>query len=773
MKTQANRIKPHFFYKLLLSLIAVVIIILIIVFIATDYYISILEHNIITSYRNTLKLITETMVDSSIWVSLDKKINSILNSKNLKVLAESQNPEKDFAHGYPLLGLQDYNYLYKNILHSIYFFNIKKNVVITKTGVVKVNTFFNIYFRDFPQDERFNMDITGYPKPVTYYQKYRSLYLEYVYPFYYEFPGNSGNLIMVNYTEDYFHNFLNRNKTSPQSELFIIKHNGDILAHSNRSKLGASIRNKSILKKIKIGEPFYTDYFGENTLIISCPISGEQDYFENENLSEMATGFNSQDFFVAAIPYEDIYDQPVAVRNTLLLIGGIVIMLAVLISFFISKILYKPIYKLYSLFGSLRSLSVRSVSDINFLEQKIETMLTDRKRLESAVPNMNDQYLFKFLTTDHQPDGGNIHKLLEQEGIRFNHDNFIVSVIEFFYTNEFIKNRHLEEQVSLIDRIYGHIIKRFSLFYEMQVVKIRKNTICIILNVPDNITVQNIVGIIRDLLAAKELNQISIDIFYSISGLHKHINELTQAYREATVALLTLSLYEPRRIAVYKPQQKDEKTYHYSEDEENKLMNYILSGHRNSALRLLNDIIAKNQNKKISIGAMQELYLKLYLSGKYILDKKMVTLAKHHSSEFLNIPEVYKYANVIDLSQNVENFLIKLINVSYVCTEGKLNVQAVVDYINNNFQNDFSLEMIADNFKVSVRHLSLLLKRHLGISYQGYINHLRIRKAKKLLTETNQTLDGISAACGFNSRHTLIRMFKKLEGITPTQYRII
>jgi two-component system response regulator YesN len=279
-------------------------------------------------------------------------------------------------------------------------------------------------------------------------------------------------------------------------------------------------------------------------------------------------------------------------------------------------------------------------------------------------------------------------------------------------------------------------------------------------------------NVIKDLDAEKYFDQNFIDVFYGISEIHRGLEGLNQAYKEAVDAILNLSLYGQKHIALYNSQEKDDKKYHYPPDEENMFINYILSGYRDNALQLLNNIIVKNQNRKISILNMKELYLRLYFTGKTILEKKKLSLARNSNFEQINITEAYKDMNVVDLSQHVFKFLLKIINFSFNHKKGKLDVCSVINYINENFHNDYSLEMIADSFKVSPGHLSYLLKNHLGVSYQDYINDLRIKKSKQLLAQTHDTIDSISTECGFNSRHTFIRMFKKLEGITPTQYRV-
>ena len=87
------------------------------------------------------------------------------------------------------------------------------------------------------------------------------------------------------------------------------------------------------------------------------------------------------------------------------------------------------------------------------------------------------------------------------------------------------------------------------------------------------------------------------------------------------------------------------------------------------------------------------------------------------------------------------------------------------------YNEDIYLEKLAAEYHVSASYLSRVFKDHYGITFQQHLANTRIRHAKELLMATDQTINVISESVGFNSRNTFIRMFKKLEGVSPTEYR--
>ncbi len=87
---------------------------------------------------------------------------------------------------------------------------------------------------------------------------------------------------------------------------------------------------------------------------------------------------------------------------------------------------------------------------------------------------------------------------------------------------------------------------------------------------------------------------------------------------------------------------------------------------------------------------------------------------------------------------------------------------------------DITLDSLAESLNIMPRDLSTLINRHFGINYYEFINRYRIEEAKRMLTSTdyiNTTITDIYLQVGFNSKSVFYTFFKKIEGITPTQFR--
>ncbi len=102
-------------------------------------------------------------------------------------------------------------------------------------------------------------------------------------------------------------------------------------------------------------------------------------------------------------------------------------------------------------------------------------------------------------------------------------------------------------------------------------------------------------------------------------------------------------------------------------------------------------------------------------------------------------------------------------------SEGK--IERVKEFLERNYDKRVSLEDVAELVYLSPKYLSRLFKEVTGIGFNQYRLARKMEKAREILTETGLTVNEISYRLGYRNMESFIRMFKKLIGLTPTQYR--
>lgn len=104
-------------------------------------------------------------------------------------------------------------------------------------------------------------------------------------------------------------------------------------------------------------------------------------------------------------------------------------------------------------------------------------------------------------------------------------------------------------------------------------------------------------------------------------------------------------------------------------------------------------------------------------------------------------------------------------------TEGREErIVDIMNYLKNHYK-DVTLDELAENFNLSKPYLSKYIKENAGITFQEAVKKARMKKARALLKESNQTVESIAASVGYENVEHFNRLFKKSYGMTPVQFR--
>lgn len=98
-------------------------------------------------------------------------------------------------------------------------------------------------------------------------------------------------------------------------------------------------------------------------------------------------------------------------------------------------------------------------------------------------------------------------------------------------------------------------------------------------------------------------------------------------------------------------------------------------------------------------------------------------------------------------------------------------LNSIISYIDNNFDRGVTLQDVADNENLNIYYLSHYIKKSLGITFQEYLNTMRLEKAIVLLSRTDKTITDVAFESGFPSVKSLNNLFKNEYNCTPSQFR--
>ena len=104
-------------------------------------------------------------------------------------------------------------------------------------------------------------------------------------------------------------------------------------------------------------------------------------------------------------------------------------------------------------------------------------------------------------------------------------------------------------------------------------------------------------------------------------------------------------------------------------------------------------------------------------------------------------------------------------------TSGHKSVQMMIDYTEAHYQQDISIQNLADHCSINANYASQIFRQEMGITFISYLTSLRMDHAAWLLTHTSQTVFTIAAQVGYSDYFYFAKVFKKAMGCTPTAFR--
>ena len=98
-------------------------------------------------------------------------------------------------------------------------------------------------------------------------------------------------------------------------------------------------------------------------------------------------------------------------------------------------------------------------------------------------------------------------------------------------------------------------------------------------------------------------------------------------------------------------------------------------------------------------------------------------------------------------------------------------IHGITQYLQEHLAEEVSLSVLAEEFHLSAQYISQLFKNEIGVGFLAYLTNIRMERAKQLLLSTSLSIAEVSEQSGYGDYRVFTKVFKKSEGVTPSQYR--
>ncbi len=212
--------------------------------------------------------------------------------------------------------------------------------------------------------------------------------------------------------------------------------------------------------------------------------------------------------------------------------------------------------------------------------------------------------------------------------------------------------------------------------------------------------------------------------------------------------------------------------YYYPYEYEENILSCISSGNEKGLRGILDELKEKN-----ILNGELDIQLKICFYYDLLSTYKKAAERNRYDARPINSLLINMAKDDASVKTSIDELCGALIDMCRLSSRIKHHdideTAAVVDrYIAENFADpDLNLNMIADHFGISRQTISKKFGASFGVKVSDHIHEVRIRESKKLLAQSSLNISDIAMLVGYADSNSFIRVFKKVTGITPGQYR--
>lgn len=201
---------------------------------------------------------------------------------------------------------------------------------------------------------------------------------------------------------------------------------------------------------------------------------------------------------------------------------------------------------------------------------------------------------------------------------------------------------------------------------------------------------------------------------------------------------------------------------------------FLHSGTTGGAKRVIEGVFTRIGNEQLK-SSLLRIYIvtDIYLTAKMFLES--IGISKEIYVEAVGDTDTA--IQQFRTSESTKSYMIDLLEK---CVEmrkiridtSKTAINQAKIYISEHFHEpDISLGSVAASVNICAPYFCFLFKKELGETFVSYLTSVRMKKAKELLCCSSKRIAQIADEVGYNDYHYFTGLFKKLNGITPCEFR--
>lgn len=538
---------------------------------------------------------------------------------------------------------------------------------------------------------------------------------------------------------------------------------------------------KGVDNSISLDSISYDDFISENRLV-DIKLGGET-YIGSFKKSQHF------DFKYCVLILKTRYFRAISYLKLIIAVQTVVVLLiATVLSMYYSVRNYNPISRIIKLFRSYYNISDDSVN-FDKIGSYLENLLAENRTLAAswkrAQAELSNQFVAGFIkgwNTDIETLRKTISKT---DSITLKEVPYIVLLAAFSdisgcNLDNVAKSHGRADTYQLLQYVFNDVFTKKLLSRFTGMLCSFEGTYVCIINTDGAEESREIIKKSAAECIDWYRDNLNLNMVIGVSGVHDDLEMLPKAYNEAS-QIISYQLFwgeASKALMMYDESgtifSSENKSMVEFLDNEKKLHNLLVAKDYEKAYELLDRILEESFVQDINYMSINQ--CRMYSLINTFISSLGDVYEKDNNDFFKKLKLVNRMmeANSIDSAKSIMHDIFDDI-IMYVkensTAEQPKWLTDIVEYVNKNYSDpNLNISIISDHIGMNLTYVGRTFKKYFGCGLTDYIHIQRIKACKRLLEE-GKSVKEAATAVGYIDSRTLIRIFKKYEGVTPGQFK--
>lgn len=552
--------------------------------------------------------------------------------------------------------------------------------------------------------------------------------------------GAVSSAVVINVKKAWMENVVKSLNTNNKSNIFIIDKSGNIVLSNENMPILTNISNKKYINKI-INDNSFDGYF--------------VDEIEGTKSLIIYSYYNPYGWiFVSSIPYNSIVSPINSMKKGTIFLSMVVLIIGIILSYFRSKQIVKPINNV--------------ISKLSNLETEVR----------SSFYTLKQDFLKKLILNKDDFNSKNISLLFNKYQISIVPDNpcaLMLIVIDNYHG--FCEKNNAEDRGILKFAVMNIVFEIFSPYTRCECVDIGDESIAVIFNISDNI-VNNFHDYLTDIANNIQQNvkkHLYISLSCAISKIDDNFFNIHKLYYDANSIFFHRMIYGHGCIVFIEDPEDtlSPSDYVFPSDQEKLISEYLVALNLEQVKNAYNQIIDYATGYSYTILRFTLTHLAFSISNTVsVIEKNSGINIDCNIDAFINnLSYLETLEEVNTLFYNLFDDIVSKLEIKTKIKHEK-TVEKAISIINDKYMDqNLSAQYLSDLLNISPVTLGRFFKAYTSKSIPDYINEVRMNKAKQLIANDNISINEIVEKTGYSNIQYFYKVFKKTFHVTPSEMR--